>query len=90
MFGISAAELFVILLVAILVIPAKNWPDVAKFLASLVKFMRNLIWKISDAGEQIKEQIELERPITEMIQSATGNVMEGLSMPRDKTRKKKK
>jgi Sec-independent protein translocase protein TatA len=86
MFGISAAELFVILLVAILVIPAKNWPEVAKFLAQCVKFIRNLIWKISDASEQIKEQIELERPITEMIQSTADNVLESFSSARPKAK----
>ena len=61
MFGISWAEFFVVLLVAVLVIPARNWPDVAKFLARLVKFFRELIWKITDASENIKNQIELEK-----------------------------
>lgn len=89
MFGISAAELFVILLVAILVIPARNWPEVAKFLAKCVKFVRNLMWKISDASEQIKERIELESPITEMIQDTTNSVMESFTTPIPKKRKKK-
>ena len=33
MFGISWAEFFVILLVGILVIPVRMWPDVARFVA---------------------------------------------------------
>ena len=52
MFGISWAEFLVILLVGILVIPARMWPDVAKFLARLVGFIRNIVWKISDASEK--------------------------------------
>lgn len=75
MFGISWAELLVIFLVAVLVIPTKHWPDVAKFLAQCVTFIRNLIWKISDASEQIKEQIELEKPITDLIQTTTEDVL---------------
>ncbi len=79
MFGISWAEFLVIMLVGVLVVPAKNWPDVAKFLAGCVKFIRNLIWKISDATESIKEQIELEKPINDLIQSTTRDVMDTFS-----------
>ena len=66
MFGISWAEFFVIILVAVLVVPARLWPDVARFLARVVKFIRSLIWKITDASENIKQQIELEQPVDEM------------------------
>ena len=60
MFGISWAELFVILLVAVLVVPARLWPDVARFLARVVNFVRRAMWKITDATENIKQQIELD------------------------------
>ena len=69
MFGISWAEFLVILLVAVLVIPARLWPDVAKFLARAVKFIRAVIWKITDASEKIKEQIERESPIDDLIKT---------------------
>ncbi len=85
MFGISWAELFVIILVGVLVIPAKHWPEVAKFLAQVVKFIRNLIWKISDASENIKEQIELEKPINDLIQTTTDDVLSSFSTLRPRT-----
>ena len=62
MFGISWGEFFVIVLVGVIVIPARRWPDVARFLARVVKFVRGIIWKITDASENLKTQIELEKP----------------------------
>ena len=82
MFGISWAEFLVILLVAILVIPARYWPDVARALARVVKFIRGLIWKLTDASEKIKEQIELEKPIDDIINSTTGEILDSFSTRR--------
>ena len=87
MFGISWAELFVIILVAILIIPSENWPDVAKFLARCVKFIRDLLWKISDASENIKEQIELEKPINDLIKNTTDDVLSSFSSVRKTVKK---
>lgn len=81
MFGISWAEFLVILLVAMLVVPARLWPDVARFLARLVNFVRRIIWKITDASEQIKHQIDLEKPIDELIQTTTDDVLSEFSSP---------
>lgn len=87
MFGISWAELFVILLVAVIVIPARMWPDVARFLARVVKFVRNIVWRITDASEQIKNQIDLEQPIDELIHTTTNDVLAEFSTPLRKTRR---
>ena len=87
MFGISGAEFLVILLIAVLVIPVRHWGDVAKFLAKCVKFIRNLIWKISDASEKIKDQIDLEKPIDDLIKNTTNDVWASFS---DALPKKKK
>ena len=70
MFGISWAEFLVVLLVAILVVPARMWPDVARVLARIVRFVRGVIWKVTDASENLRQQIELEQPIDEIIQRA--------------------
>ena len=86
MFGISWAEFIVILLVAVLVIPARYWPDVARWLARVVKFIRGIVWKITDAGEKIKEQIELEEPINEIMNQTTRDVLDSFSVK--KTRKR--
>ena len=87
MFGISWAEFFVIILVGVIVIPARMWPDVARFLARAVKFVRGVIWKITDASENIKNQIELEKPIDDLIQSTTNDVLNTISTAIKKPRK---
>ncbi len=87
MFGISWAEFFVILVVGVLVIPTRYWPDVAKALARLVKFVRELVWKITDASENIKNQIELEKPIDELIKTTTDEMLDSFSVVK-KSKKK--
>jgi Sec-independent protein translocase protein TatA len=91
MFGISWAEFIVILLVAIMVIPTRYWPDVARALAKVVKFIRSIIWKITDASEKIKEQIEMEAPIDDIINTTTKDVLDTISIKKPvKKRKGKK
>jgi Sec-independent protein translocase protein TatA len=89
MFGISWAELFVILLVAVLVIPARMWPDVASFLARLVNAVRSIVWKVTDVSENIKQQIEQEQPIDDLIRTTTDEVLEHFSdvLPKRKPKK---
>lgn len=92
MFGISWSEFFVILLVGVLVVPARYWPDVAKFLARLVRFFRELVWKITDASENIKNQIELEKPIDDLIKTTTDEMLDTISIVKKtaKTARQKK
>jgi len=89
MFGISWAEFIVILLVAVLVIPARYWPDVARWMARAVKFVRALVWKITDASEKIKEQIELEEPINDIMNTTTRDVLDAFSVKKTKQNKKR-
>ena len=90
MFGISWAEFFVILLVAVLVVPARMWPDVARFLARVVNYVRRLIWKITDVTESVKQQIDLEKPIDDIIKTTTDDVLDGFStvLPKKKATRK--
>jgi Sec-independent protein translocase protein TatA len=87
MFGISWGEFFVIVLVGVIVIPAGRWPDVARFLARVVRFVRGIIWKITDASENIKTQIELEKPIDDLIQNTTNDVLDTISTAIKKPKK---
>lgn len=89
MFGISWAEFLIILLVAVVVIPARMWPDVARFLARTVRFVRGLVWRITDVGETLKEQIELERPIDDIIRTTTDDILDGISVKRTPQKKTK-
>ena len=86
MFGISWAEFIVILLVAILVVPARYWPDVARALARAIKFIRGIVWKITDASEKIKEQIELEEPIDDIVNTTTRDVLDAFSVKKTRRR----
>ena len=74
MFGISWTEFLVILLVAICIVPAKYWPDVARFFARVVKFIRKIIWQITDFSDAVQKRIELEKPIDDLIANATDNM----------------
>ena len=89
MFGISWTEFLVILLVAICIVPAKYWPDVARFFAHVVKYVRNLIWKINDFSEEVQQRIELEKPIDDLISNATQNVFSEVVVKKKKKIKKK-
>ena len=90
MFGVSLAEFLVIIVVAVLVLPARMWPDVARFLARVVKFVRGIIWKITDASEKIKSQIDLEKPIDDLIKTTTDDILADFSSPRKKSATNKK
>ena len=87
MFGISGPEFLIIILVAILVVPGRYWPDVARFLARVVRFVRNIIWRITDASEKIKDQIDLERPIDELIKTTTDDILADFSTKRKPAKK---
>ena len=90
MFGISGAEFLVILIVAVAVIPSRHWPDVARALARMVTWVRRMVWKITDASEQIRNQIELERPLDEIIQTTTDDMLDGISSRRTTTKKRRR
>lgn len=90
MFGISWAELFVIILVGVLVIPVRLWPDVARFLARMVNAVRRVMWKITDVSEDVKRQIELEKPIDDLIKNTTSDVLDSFSDVISKQQKKPK
>ena len=87
MFGISAPEFIVIFLVAILVVPSRNWPDVARFVARIVRVVRDFIWRITDASEKIKTQIDLEKPIDELIKTTTDDILADFSTKKKTVKK---
>ena len=89
MLGISWTEFLVILLVAVCIVPAKYWPDVAKFLARAFKYIRNIVWKITDFSENLQQRIDLEKPIDDLLENATKDVF-GKSIKKTKKRGRKK
>ncbi len=90
MFGISWAELFVIILVGVLVIPVRLWPDVARVLARVINAVRRVIWKITDLSEDVKRQIDLEKPIDDLIKNTANDVLDSFSDVIPKQKKKPK
>ena len=89
MFGISWTEFLVILLVAICVVPAKYWPEIARFFARVFKYVRNLIWQITDFTESVQQRIELEKPIDDLIENATNGVFQNSKTAKNKKQTKK-
>jgi Sec-independent protein translocase protein TatA len=87
MFGISGPEFLVIVLVAVLVIPSRMWPDVARILARIVRVVRDFMWRITDASEKLKTQIDLERPIDDLIKTTTDDILADFSTKRNKVKK---
>lgn len=63
-----------ILFIAIAVIPARSWPAVFKFAAKCVRAVRQIIWKINDATESVKDRIEREMPIDELSKQTFDDV----------------
>jgi len=90
MFGISWTEFLVILLVAICVVPAKNWPDVARFFARVFKFVRNIIWRISDLSDEVQRRIDLEKPIDDLIVDSAEEMFNSKTKSKRKPKKAKK
>ena len=90
MFGISWAEFLVIVLVAICVVPVKYWPDVARFVGRVFKYVRDLVWKINDVSEQIQHRIDLEKPIDDLLQNATDDIFSKSKTKKPKNKKRKK
>ena len=90
MLGISWAEFLVILLVAICIVPVKYWPDVARFLGRVFKYIRNLIWKINDVNEQIQQRIDLEKPIDDLLQNAVNDTFGTETIKKNKNKRTKK
>ena len=87
MFGISGPEFLIIILVAILVVPSNKWPEVARFVARVVRFVRDLIWKITDVSEKLKTQIDLEKPIDELVKTTTNDILADFSTKRKVVKK---
>ncbi|MDR1697134.1 MAG: hypothetical protein LBR41_02865 [Rickettsiales bacterium] len=86
MFGISGAEFLIVLIIAVVVIPARDWPRVAKFLARAVKWVRDLIWKITDTANEIQTQIEREAPIAALSKKTFDEVADAFRKPLSKTK----
>ena len=90
MFGISWTEFLVIILVAICVVPVKNWPNVARFFGRVFKWIRQLVWKITDVSEQIQQRIDLEKPIDDLIENATNDMFSAVKPMKKKKKTHKK
>jgi Sec-independent protein translocase protein TatA len=90
MFGISGAEFIVILMIAIAVIPAKQWPAVARFFGRAIRYMRDVAGKIQDGIDSMEDEIAKDLPIDNLSQKTMDDMIETFSTPaKPRTRKKK-
>ena len=70
--------------------PVKNWPDVARFFARVFKYIREIIWKVSDFSQEIQQRIELEKPIDDLINGATDEFFNTSTVKKSKIKKANK
>ena len=84
MLGISWTEFIVIILVAICVVPAKDWPTVARFFGRVFKWIRQIVWRISDVSEQIQQRVDLEKPIDDLLENATNEMFGDIKVKANK------
>jgi Sec-independent protein translocase protein TatA len=92
MFGISGSEFLVILIIAIAVVPAKEWPAVARFFCKAVRYFRNVIGKIQDGIDEVENEITKDLPIDKLSQKTMDDMIETFSTPvkrKPKARRKK-
>jgi Sec-independent protein translocase protein TatA len=81
MFGISGAEFIVILLIAIAVVPAKCWPDVARFFGRAVRYIRDAAGKIQDGIDDMENEIAKDLPIDSLSQKTMDDMIGTFSTP---------
>ena len=81
MFGISAMELLVILVVAIAVIPSKDWPNVVRWIAKFIRGVRNMAGKIEDQISEFENTITKDLPIDKLSQKTMDDMIASFSTP---------
>lgn len=81
MLGISGAEFLVILVIAIAVVPAKNWPDVARAFGRFARWTRNIIGRIQDGVDNIENEIAKDLPIDKLSRKTMDDMIETFSTP---------
>ena len=91
MFGISSWEFLVILLVAIAIIPTRDWPRVVTAIAKTFRYVKNIIGQIQDGIAGIEDKIAGDLPIDKLSQKTMDDMIETFSSPlKPRTRRKSK
>ncbi|MDR2269036.1 MAG: hypothetical protein LBD94_02520 [Rickettsiales bacterium] len=88
MFGISGAEFLIVLIIAIAVVPAKNWPDVARMVGKFVRYVKNIIGKLQDGIDNFENEVAKDLPLDNLSQKTMDDMIETFSTPVKKRRKK--
>ncbi|MDR3208598.1 MAG: twin-arginine translocase TatA/TatE family subunit [Rickettsiales bacterium] len=79
MLGISGLEFLVILIIAVAVVPANRWPEVARWLGKIVRHIRNIIGRIQDGIDDLENEIAKEVPIDKLSQRTMDDMIETFS-----------
>ena len=70
-----------ILIIAIAVVPAKDWPDVLRFFGKLARYVRNIVWEIQDGLDNMENEIAKDLPVDELTQKTMSDMIETFSTP---------
>jgi len=81
MLGISGWEFLVILIIAIAVVPARDWPSVMRFLGRAARRIRNAVGKIQDEIDDLEDKIAKDMPIDALSQKTMDDMIGTFSTP---------
>lgn len=91
MFGISGMEFLIILTVAIIIVPVKKWPDVARFIGSLVRRLKIFIGKVQDEIDNIHDNVAKDIPVDSLSQKTMDDMIATFRTPSNhRARRKRK
>lgn len=81
MFGISASEFLLILIVAVLVIPARHWPAVFRGAAQAWRWLRGVVWNIRNKFDEISEEVSKYDPTDALSKQTMDDMMATFATP---------
>ncbi len=87
MFGIGFSELFFIIILAIVILPAKSWPDVFRYMGKLYRKVSDLFGEIKSKISEAETELNKHDVIDDISKNTFDDVMNNFSEP-VKTRKK--
>ncbi|MDR0319478.1 MAG: hypothetical protein LBH81_01930 [Rickettsiales bacterium] len=88
MFGISIGEFLLIGIVALMVIPARDWPKVFRAAARAFRWIRETVWSVRDKMDEIAEEVSKYDPSEALSKKTMDDMMATFAEPVKRKNKK--
>ena len=89
MLGISGIEFLVIIVIAIAVIPARDWPVAARAIGKFARWIRHAVGKIQDGIDDMENEIAKDFPVDNLSQKTMDDMIATFATPIPKRKSKK-